>query len=169
MIYQDTGLSWVQTSPNIPDLEAVFGYMVCGLGEGTGVYQADTFKWIGGKGLDAEEYAEVLNKAGLAGVEFVPEERGDAGGVRLNIIDFHRFNPARAGIYALTLAFKLGEFTVPESSDTTVMFDKIMGTDKMGQYLKEGLSPGEIIERFNPELEVFKEKREGFLLKEYGS
>ncbi|MDP3488205.1 MAG: DUF1343 domain-containing protein, partial [Bacillota bacterium] len=37
MIYQDTGLPWVATSPNIPDIESVFGYMATGLGEGTGI------------------------------------------------------------------------------------------------------------------------------------
>ncbi len=167
MIFQDTGLSWVQTSPNIPDIEAVFGYMVCGLGEGTGVFQADTFKWIGGKGLDEKEYAKTLNAAGLEGIEFIPERRDEAGGVRLKITDFHRFNPAEAGIYALSYAFKLGDFVVPESNDTIVMFDKIMGTDKMGQYLKEELDPEEIMERFAPGLEEFKEKRKQYLLPQY--
>ena len=34
MIFQDTGLPFVQTSPNIPDLVSAFGYMATGLGEG---------------------------------------------------------------------------------------------------------------------------------------
>jgi hypothetical protein len=42
--------------------------MATGLGEGTGVRQADRFKWIGGKGLNAKKYAELLNGAGLEGV-----------------------------------------------------------------------------------------------------
>ena len=52
MIFQDTGLPFVQTSPNIPDLVSAFGYMATGLGEGTGVGQRDQFKWIGGTGID---------------------------------------------------------------------------------------------------------------------
>ncbi|MFO7952169.1 MAG: DUF1343 domain-containing protein [Bacillota bacterium] len=167
MIFQDTGLSWVQTSPNIPDIEAVFGYMTCGLGEGTGVFQADTFKWIGGEGLDAEEYAETLNAAGLAGVEFIPEKRDEAGGVRLKITDFHRFNPAKAGIFALSYAFKLGDFTVPESNETIVMFDKIMGTDKIGDYLKKGLPPQNIMDNFTQDIKEFKDRREDYLLPGY--
>ena len=167
MLFQDTGLPWVRTSPNIPDLEAVFGYMVTGLGEGTGVFQADQFRWIGGRGLDAEEYAEVLNSAGLKGIEFIPEQRGEAGGVRLNITDPYSFNPARTGIYALTYAFSLGDFKVPKSNDTIVMFDKIMGTDKMGRYLEEGLSPQEIEERFAPAIRDFKAARQQYLLPQY--
>lgn len=167
MIYQDTGLSWVQTSPNMPDLEAVFGYMATGLGEGTGLFQADQFRWVGGMGLDAEAYAARLNAAGLEGVEFVPEEKNEAGGVRLKITDYHSFNPARTGIYVLSCAFELGNFTIPRSNDVIVMFDRIIGTDKMGLYLEERLSPKEIEERFAPGIEEFKAKREQYLISRY--
>jgi len=168
MLYSDTGLSWVQTSPNIPDLEAAFGYMATGLGEGTGVFQADTFKWVGGKGLDKDRFAALLNDSGLSGVEFIPEQRGESGGVRLKITDPGSFNPARTGIHVLSHAFNLGNFTVPKSNDIIVMFDKIMGTAKMGEFLEQGLSPQEIEKRFAPAIEDFKQKREKYLLPRYG-
>lgn len=165
MLYQDTGLPWVQTSPNIPDLDSVFGYMVTGLGEGTGVRMADKFKWIGGRGLNAERYAEVLNQAGLPGVTFIPEVRGEAGGVRLNIHDHAAFNPARTGFYALAYAFTLGRFTVPKSTATNiVMFDKVMGTSKIGQYLEQRMSPQQIEKKYAPGLNKFKEERKQYLL-----
>ena len=167
MLFEDLGLSWVQTSPNIPDLEAVYGYMVTGLGEGTGVFQSDKFRWIGGNGLDAEKYAALLDGADLEGVKFIPDQRGEAGGVRLEITDLHSFNPARTGIYALTYAFALGDFRVPKSNDVIVMFDKIMGTAKMGQYLEEGLNPLEIEERFAPAIKDFKAERKNYLLPDY--
>ncbi len=167
MLFVDLGLIWVQTSPNIPDLEAVYGYMVTGLGENTGVYQADQFRWVGGNGLDAEAYAELLNAADLGGIEFIPEYRDEAGGVRLIITDPHLFNPARTGIYALTYAFQLGNFNIPKSNEIIVMFDLIMGTDKMGQYLEEGLNPREIEEKFAPAIEEFKEVRKEYLLPQY--
>ena len=167
MLFEDLGLRWVQTSPNIPDLEAVYGYMVTGLGENTGVYQADQFRWIGGKGLDAEAYADLLNTADLGGIEFIPEDRNEAGGVRLIINDPHQLNPARTGIYALTYAFQLGDFNIPKSNENIVMFDKIMGTDKMGQFLEDGLSPEEILMEFNPAIEEFKEVRKEYLLPQY--
>ena len=167
MLFEDLDLPWVQTSPNIPDLEAVYGYMVTGLGEGTGVFQAEQFRWIGGNNLDAEKYATLLNSAALDGIEFIPEVRGEAGGVRLNITDPYIFNPARTGIYALTYAFTLGEFNIPKSNATIVMFDKIMGTDKMGEYLEQGLTPQEIEELFAPAIRDFKEKRQEYLLPAY--
>ncbi len=169
-LFQDTGLKWVQTSPNIPDLASVMGYMATGLGEGTGVFQADQFKWIGGKGLCSDEFAEHLEAYALGGIRFRPEPRGDAGGVRLEITDPYRFNPARTGLYALSTAFSLGDFRVPKSGATArsiVMFDKIMGTDRFGQYLEEGLTPPEIESRFAAELQEFRAERERYLISLY--
>jgi len=168
MVFLDTGLPFVQTSPNIPDINSLYGYMVTGLGEGTGVFQAEKFCWVGGKGLDAVRFAEMLNGAGLPGVLFTPEVRGTAGGVRLEIRDPYRFNPAKTGIYVLAYAFILGDFKVPKSTpDKIVMFDKIMGTDKIGHYLEEKLTPQQIVARYTPELQRFKKEREQYLFPQY--
>ena len=169
MSFNDTGLPFVQTSPNIPDLNSLYGYMVTGLGEGTGVFQAEKFCWVGGKGLDAVRFAEMLNGAGLPGVLFTPEVRGTAGGVHLEIRDPYCFNPAKSGIYVLAYAFMLGDFKVPKStSDNIVTFDKIMGTDKIGHYLEERLTPQQIVACYTPALESFKQEREQYLLPQYG-
>lgn len=170
MIYQDTGLDWVPTSPNIPDIDSVFGYMATGLGEGTGIYQSDKFKWIGGKGIDSNRFAELLNASGLPGVTFIPEDIGVAGGVRLKITDYRAFNPARSGFYALAYARQLCSFTVPKSGSTpasVVMFDKIMGTNRVGQWLEQKLSPQEIESRYSRELARFKQEREQYLIYGY--
>lgn len=170
MIYQDTGLKWVQTSPNIPNIEAVFGYMATGLGEGTGIYQADYFTWIGGKGIDSVKFANLLNKSGLQGVTYIPETKGAAGGVRLKITDYRTFNPAKAGIYALAYARSLNNFKVPVSSGSNiVMFDKIMGTNKIGQYLQQNLTPQQITAKYAPGLAKFKTERAKYLIPDYGA
>ncbi len=170
MIFQDTGLTWVRTSPNIQELDSAFGYMATGLGEGTGIFQADKFRWIGGSGIDSGKFANLLNSAGLPGVTFIAEARGSAGGVRLQITDYRTFNPARAGIYALAYAKSLNNFKVPKSGQTQqsiVMFDKIMGTDKIGQWLEQGLSPQQIEANYTPGLNQFKAERKNYLF--YGS
>jgi uncharacterized protein YbbC (DUF1343 family) len=164
MIYQDTGLDWVPTSPNIPDIESLFGYMATGLGEGTGIYQADKFKWIGGKGIDSQRYADLLNKAGLQGVKFLPENKGQNGGVRLQITNYHLFNPAKSGIYALSYARILSSFSVPKSGSTMIMFDKIMGTNKIGQYLEKRLTPQQIVNNYTADLNKFKDERKKYLI-----
>jgi len=168
MSFNDTGLPFVQTSPNIPDIPSLYGYMATGLGEGTGVFQRDQFRWIGGKGLDSIRYAELLNSAGLPGVNYIPEDKDMAGGVRLEIYDPYTFNPAKSGIYALAYAFMLGDFHVPKStSDSIVMFDKIMGTDKIGHYLENSASPEQIEASYQPVLQHFKEERKQYLIPLY--
>jgi uncharacterized protein YbbC (DUF1343 family) len=166
MIYQDTGLPWVATSPNVKSLDAVFGYMATGLGEGTGVRQSE-FTWIGGKGIDADRFAELLNGARLPGVRFVPEMIAGAGGVRLQITDYRAFNPAKSGLYALAYAKQLSNFTVPKSGSTpasVAMFDKIMGTVRVGQWLEQKLSPQEMESRYADELEAFRRQRQQYLI-----
>lgn len=167
MIFQDTGLDWVATSPNIPDINSVFGYMATGIGEGTGIGQGDKFKWIGGGGIDGQKFAELLNSAGLPGVSYVPETIGTKEGVRLNITDYHTFNPAKSGFYALAYARILSQFEVPKSGSTIAMFDKIMGTDKIGQYLERNLTPQQIEANYQEGLEAFKKERENYLIYGY--
>lgn len=164
MIFQDTGLTWVQTSPMLPSMESVFTYMATGLGDGTGVFQSSYFHWVGSKGMDSEKFAQLLNQANLPGVQFIPETRGSSGGVKLEITDPHTFNPAKTGIHVLAYAKILTHFTVPKSGKDVVMFDKIMGSNKMGQYLEAGLTPQEIEAEYAIQLNQFKEERINYLL-----
>ena len=168
MAFSETGLPFVQTSPNIPNLCSAYGYMATGMGEGTGVFQRDQFRWVGGKGLDSYQYTDLLNKAELPGVWYIPEERDTAGGACLDIYDPSVFNPAKSSIYALAYAFMLGDFNVPKSTPgNIVMFDKIMGTDKIGLFLEEKVPPEQIVESYTPELEKFKNERENYLIPFY--
>lgn len=165
MIFQDTGLNWVQTSPMIPDVEAAFCYGATGLGEGTGISMDDYFKWVGGKEINSSKFAKLLNEAGLPGVEFIAKPKNKyVGGVTLKITDYHSFNPAKTGIYVLAYAKKLSNFEIPKSGKEIVMFDKIMGTDKIGQFLDAGYTPQQIEERYKEDLENFKQERKKYLI-----
>jgi uncharacterized protein YbbC (DUF1343 family) len=166
-IWQDTGLPWIPTSPAIKTLDAAFCYMATGLGEGTGIYQAD-FTWIGGKNIDSNRFAQLMNAAGIPGVTYVPEVVNGLGGVRLNITDYRTFNPVKSGLYALAYARQLNSFTVPKSTATTVcMFDKIQGTSRVGQWLEQKLSPQTMESRWQDELAEFKKLREKYLIYGY--
>ncbi|MGG4442046.1 exo-beta-N-acetylmuramidase NamZ domain-containing protein [Brevibacillus fortis] len=165
MIYQQTGLAWIPSSPHIPSLTSVFGYMATGLGEGTPIRQGDNFTWIGAEGLDSYKYADLLNGSLLPGVIFIPENKGTAGGVRLQINDLHQFNPAKTGIYALAYAKQLQPFSVPKSTSKQIaMFDKVMGTNKIGLLLEQGKTPQEIVASYEADLKKFAELRQKYLI-----
>ncbi len=174
MIFQDTGLNWVPTSPNIPDIDAAFCYMATGLGEGTGIGASDYFKWVGGSGVDGQKLADLLNNAGLEGVYYTSETRGQTQGVRLNITDYHKFNPCRSGYYMLAYARIITGFTVPQSDidksgSQLVMFDKIMGSRKIGQALLANQTPQQIEADWADNLNAFKAEREKYLLYGYAN
>lgn len=164
MIFQDTKLKWTQSSPYIPDIDSVFGYSATGLGEETSIRQDDCFKWVGGTGIDSYKYAELLNSANLPGVKFIAENKGSSGGVKLQITDYHKFNPAKTSIYTLAYGHSLNNFKVPKSDKTIVMFDKLMGTDKIGIYLEMGYTPQQIEETYKSDLEEFKKERQKYLI-----
>lgn len=164
MIFQDTKLKWTQSSPYMPDIDSVFGYSATGLGEGTSIRQDDSFKWVGGTGINSDKYAKLLNDANLPGIKFIAENKGSSGGVKLEITDYHKFNPAKTGIYTLAYGKLLNNFKVPKSGATIVMFDKIMGTDKIGMYLELGYTPSQIEKTYQADLEEFKKERQKYLI-----
>ena len=98
--YDDTGLAWVNPSPNIRNVDAAIMYPGIGgfestnmaVGRGTDA----PFLWFGAPWLDAERLVNTLNAAGLPGVRFraeskIPEKDIYAGklcrGVRMEITD----------------------------------------------------------------------------------
>lgn len=77
MVYAETGLSWIPTSPYIPEPDTPFYYSSTGiLGAlnivNIGIGYTLPFKVIGAPWLDAHAFAEKLNEQKLPGVIFIP-------------------------------------------------------------------------------------------------
>jgi len=165
MIWQDTGLPFVMTSPNIPDVESAFLYMATGMGEGTGLGQANKFHWVGGKKIDANRFAKELNASNLPGVRFEPKQIGNRGGVNVVITDYHTFNPAKTGMYTLAIANRQADISIPRQTGKSIpMFEKLFGSDEMGKMLLKKSTGEEIIQSYQQELNQFKRERKQYLL-----
>lgn len=165
MIWQDTGLPFVATSPNIPNIESAFGYIATGMGEGTTVGQSDKFTWVGSAGLISETFASKLNAANLPGVKFVPETKSSRGGARLVVFDYKSFNPTKTAIYILTTANQMKALNVPvEVNGTIPMFEKIWGGTEFGKALKNKWSAEQVIQSYQNELNEFKNIRKNYLI-----
>lgn len=164
MVWQDTDLPFKQTSPNIPNLESAFMYMATGSGEGTGIGQSEYFHWVGGKNLNSNEYARRLNEAGLPGVKFHPAPKGSRGGVRLEITDYHSFNPARTGVYTLAIANNMRPINVASLKKPYHMFYLIQGNERIANAFREHWTPEQIVEDYQKDVETFKEIRAQYLL-----
>ena len=166
MIWQDTGLTFMQTSPNIPTIEAAFGYMATGMSDGTGLGMADYFSWSGMSGLNSNAFAEQMNLYNLPGVRFIPENKGTRGGVRLNVTDYHTFNPARTGYYLMATANKLKtlRFQVYTAKGQPTMFYKISGDKALANALLQFKSPMEIESMYRQACENFKAETQKYHL-----
>lgn len=77
MSFQDTGLAWIPTSPNIPEASTAFYYPTTGiLGElglvNIGIGYTLPFKVIGAPWINADQFARHLNQQKFPGVYFKP-------------------------------------------------------------------------------------------------
>lgn len=164
MVWQDTGLPFAQTSPNIPNLESAFLYMATGSGEETGIGQGEYFRWVGGRNINSNEYARRLNGANLPGVTFTPAPKGSRGGVRLKVTDWHTFNPARTGIYTLAVANQMRPINVPICKKPYSMFYLVQGSEEIARLFRAGASPETIVKAYEKDVNAFKAQREPYLL-----
>lgn len=109
--FDETGLPWVNPSPNIRSLTQALLYAGVGLLEGTNLSVGrgtDTpFELIGAPWIDGEGLADAVNALGLAGVRgepitFTPTADTYAGeecqGVRLVVTDRDAIRPVRVGL-----------------------------------------------------------------------
>ncbi len=77
MTFEETGLSWIPTSPHVPEARTAFYYPTTGLlGElqivNIGVGYTLPFKVVGAPWIDAETFAHHLNAQKFPGVHFHP-------------------------------------------------------------------------------------------------
>ncbi len=106
MTWNDTGLPWVPTSPNVPTFNAAFLYpgtgMIGSTGLANGVGTTLPFELVGtSNGIIAESVAADLNRIGLEGLHFRPAyftPRGGSStfaGVQIHITDPGKAKPVR--------------------------------------------------------------------------
>ena len=77
MVYEDTGLQWIPSSPHIPQAETAFFYLASGIvGDfgylSIGVGYTIPFQMFAAEWIDAEQFADSLNALKLPGVIFRP-------------------------------------------------------------------------------------------------
>ncbi len=120
MYWDDTGLPWVNPSPNIRNVMQEILYPGVALTEGANVTVGrgtDTpFEWLGTPWIDAEELAKELEERDLPGiafetVQFIPEGSKFANetcnGVRFVLTNRKSFMPVVTGVNILDALYKL--------------------------------------------------------------
>ncbi|MFP4282570.1 MAG: DUF1343 domain-containing protein [Opitutales bacterium] len=113
MLWTDTGLRWIPTSPAIPDLSAVIGYPLTGLGTQLGGFThgygtAFPFRFLRYPGKSPEEIARALNARAIPGLRFrifAFTERGEPRrGVYVVVTDWEALRPTELSFHMMQLA-----------------------------------------------------------------
>ncbi len=175
MIWPDTGLQWVQSSPNIPTWETCFPYLCTGLIDNAnvnnGVGTTLPFFYAGMAGLDAQALAERLNARDLPGVYFRPSSWSpiagfwkdkELSGVELAIFEYRRFAAIRTAVEILVAVREIAPHVIRVKEPASL--DRDWGTDKLRTGLLRGESADAILASLDASLPAFRTLRERFLL-----
>ncbi len=115
--FDETGLPWVQPSPNLPTPDSAIVYPGMVLIEGTclseGRGTTRPFELVGAPFIRSRQYADALNELRLPGVWFRPAHFQPAfqkwagqicGGVQIHVTDRESFEPYLTGIAVISTA-----------------------------------------------------------------
>jgi uncharacterized protein YbbC (DUF1343 family) len=170
--FTDTGLPWVNPSPNLRSSEA--GILYPGLeilqagGVSVGRGTSRPFELLGAPWIRGEELAAYLNQRAIPGVRFEPEKiTPDSGlykgelceGVRVVLADRDALQAMRMGIEIATALGKL----YPGKFETAKMIE-LVGNTATIKRLAEGGDPAVIVASWRRDLEAFRKVRVKYLL-----
>ncbi|CRX37440.1 exo-beta-N-acetylmuramidase NamZ domain-containing protein [Estrella lausannensis] len=186
MTFDETGLQWIPTSPQIPEATTPFFYPMTGiLGElsvvNIGVGYTLPFKVVGAPWIDGKKFAKQLNDNHFAGIYFEPfcykpffgKFAGqDCQGVMIVIKDKKRVKPVSVQFLLIgTLkALYPDQFkeALSQSKQRRQMFDKVSGSRAIFEMMEtKPFIIWPLISFQEKERLAFLEKRKNYLLAEY--
>jgi len=183
MFYEDTRLSWVMPSPNIPTVDTAVVYPGSVMFEGTNISEGRgttrPFEIIGAAYIEPDELIEELRKDNLPGVVFRPlhfqptfhKFEGElCGGIQIHAIDRNAFKPVITGAAVISAIRRLYpdgfEWKQPpyEYVYDKLPFDVINGSSRLREQIEAGRPVAEIEESWRDGLREFGGRRETYLL-----
>lgn len=173
-LWHDTGLTWINPSPNMRRLTQALTYPGIGLVEGTNVSVGrgtDTpFEILGAPWCDGGRLARHLQEADLPGVAFVPvaftpdaskHKDKRCSGVHILVTDWQSFQPVRTGVHVACALHRL----FPDDWDTKRL-DWLLKDEKTFAAILADEKPDDIIATWRRPLDLFRLRRKPFLLYE---
>ncbi|MCD8198862.1 MAG: DUF1343 domain-containing protein, partial [Phascolarctobacterium sp.] len=176
MLWQDTGLPWVTTSPLIPTAETAFLYAATGIcgdtGLSVGEATAKPFYYVGASYLDETLLTSIFNKLSLEGLRFRPaaftprwgKYEGElVKGVEIYLLDKKNVNLPQLGYLLMSTIKTLypEDFVLMERAyDGGHKVDIALGEDSFSK----GEEPAEAFDRWDKECADFAEIVQPYLL-----
>ena len=173
--WQDqTGLPWVNPSPNLRSLAALTSYPGSVYFEGTNLTEGRgtdrPFEQIGASWLNAPEVAKAMNAKGLPGVRFdtvtlavLPTAAKFKGqtipGIRFAITDRQAYRPVRTSLVFIDEIRRQH----PRDFAWSPTIDRLTGSDKVRLAIEGGTLPA-LLDEWDREAAAFAESRKPYLL-----
>jgi len=182
MVWEDTGLPWVPTSPHVPHGKSPLYLVATGiLGElmsvSTGIGYTLPFECVAAPGLDPHRLAAALNGYRLPGVKFQPItykpyyftfSNQVIGGVQIFLTDPATAPLTPINFFALETLKRVGGLDLFDEAVKLKrgfgMFDKVNGTDATRKALQAGTPAVEIVASWKAGEEAFRKARRKYLL-----
>jgi uncharacterized protein YbbC (DUF1343 family) len=183
MYFDETGLTWIISSPNIPTFDTTTVYPGSVLFEGTNVSEGRgttrPFELLGAPWVIAERFADAMNRRELPGAFFRPalfeptfqkHARTGCAGCQVHVTDRRSFRAVETGV-ALIEAFRaagpdaFGWKNPPYEYEYDKMpIDCLAGSSSLREQIDSGVPAGEIARAWAPEVAAFERLRSTFLL-----
>jgi uncharacterized protein YbbC (DUF1343 family) len=190
MVWEDTGLKWVATSPNIARIESARGYVATGffgeLGVSNGANPtgmatkgldgttAYPFDLIALEGVDAERFCREMTDWGFNGVSFRPfrfkPPTGKYRHITMSGAKVTIDPKAPADLTAINLAGlaylrrMMPKKNFFSDAENTLMFDKLNRSRETRKQVLAGMSSRQIVASWEPGVKAWLEERKPYLL-----
>jgi uncharacterized protein YbbC (DUF1343 family) len=182
MVWRDTGLPWVPSSPHVPHGESPLFQVATGMlgeigGVSTGIGYTLPFECIAAPQIDGHKLAQALNGYHLPGVRFQPViyqpyyfafSNQAVGGVQLYFTDPAQAPLTAINFYALEALKKVADRDLfaeaVKRRKSFNMFDKVNGTDATRKDLQAGKPAAKIVASWGPGEQAFLQHRKKYLL-----
>jgi len=171
MVWEDTGLKWIPTSPNIPTIAAARGYTATGflgeIGIESGCGGPHPFEIVAGSGWDAGAVAQRFNNLHIPGVQAKTYSAGRQAGIFLHIDPRNAGNLTAINFEAIEiLEHEIDHFSTfgHTSGDQRDMFDKVAGTTAVRRQLVSGRPVRDIVHSWDSGIVHWAQERQPYLL-----
>ena len=179
MVWGDTGLTWIPTSPWIPTVEAAMLYPgISLLGEtglvSIGIGYTLPFQVAGAPWMSSYKLAEKMKEKYLPGVVLRPfffepffgKFQGEkCEGLHAHVVDGHKFMSLTTAMYIIEAIRELhpDKFSSVFNEKRKKDFDRYLGKS-ISSALKKGVRVETILKGWQKEIEKFREERKQYLL-----
>ena len=182
--YDETGLPWTKTSPNMPDLESATLYPGLCFLEATNVSEGrgteTPFRQVGAPWIEASRLMEALNRQTSTGVQFSPVsftpvdmkgwtmdptyEGEECHGISIHVTDRDRFQAVPFGIRLLCTIRDTHPDRFGWKTGSRRTMELLSGTRWIPQAIEDGEPTEAIVSRWQDDLEKFRMIRRKYLL-----